>query len=62
MKFLFIQYEYIAGEFRKIVAFKGMIRNFFNMVAVHIEGLRVSPHMLNDTLFSCQCPYQLIFS
>jgi hypothetical protein len=35
---------YIEGEFFKNrVAFKGTIRNFLNMVAVHIEGSKHPP-------------------
>jgi hypothetical protein len=30
----------VKVNFGKIVAFKGMIRKLFNVVAVHIEGLR----------------------
>jgi hypothetical protein len=34
-----------------VTAFKGSIRKFFNMVAVHIEGQDI------PSLFSCQCPF-----
>jgi hypothetical protein len=38
---------YIVKEnFLKIVAFKGLIRQFLNMVAAHIEVLMHPPHML----------------
>jgi hypothetical protein len=32
-------------NFAKIVTFKGAIRTFLSMVAVHIESLRHPPHM-----------------
>jgi hypothetical protein len=51
----------VKVNFWKIVAFKGMIRKFLNMVAVHIEGMR-HPLLvcLFDAPFSCQSPYKLI--
>jgi hypothetical protein len=51
-------YFYLVNvNFSKIVAFKGTIRIFLNMVAVHIEGLKHPPICLFDTLFSFQCPF-----
>jgi hypothetical protein len=44
---------YIVQVFSKIIAFKGTIRNFLNMVKAHIEGLF-------NTLFSCHCPSGLL--
>jgi hypothetical protein len=39
------------ANFKKIVAFKGTIREFLNMVAVHIEDSRHLPISLFETFF-----------
>jgi hypothetical protein len=46
----------LKGNFPKIVAFKGAIRKFLNILVAHIEGLRNPSTCLFDKLFSCQCP------
>jgi hypothetical protein len=38
-----ISIHIVNVNFPKIVAFKGAIRKFINVVAAHIEGLRYSP-------------------
>jgi hypothetical protein len=48
----------VKVNFWKITSFKGMIRKFLNMVAVHIEGIRHPLICLFDTLFSIQCPFK----
>jgi hypothetical protein len=47
----------VKWNISKIVAFKGMIRKFLNMVAGHKEGQRHLPKCLFDKLFSCQCSF-----
>jgi hypothetical protein len=42
--------------FSKNLAFKGTIRIFLNMLAVHIEGPRHPIICLFSTLYSCHCP------
>jgi hypothetical protein len=46
----------------KNVAFERTIRNFLNIVAAHIEGLRHPPIYLFGTLFSRQFPFKGIVS
>jgi hypothetical protein len=43
--------------FSKVVAFKGTIRKFLNMVAVHIEGPSHPPICLFITPLLCHCPF-----
>jgi hypothetical protein len=52
---------YSAGEFLKIRRFKVTIRKFLNMVAIHSYGrLKASHICLFETLFSCQCPFEVL--
>jgi hypothetical protein len=52
-----ISIHIVKVNYWKIVVFKGTIRKFLNMVAVHIEGLRHPLIWFLDTLFSFQCPF-----
>jgi hypothetical protein len=47
---------YSACEFSKIVAFKGMIRKFLYIVAVHIEGLGILPYAYYTQFFRVSVP------
>jgi hypothetical protein len=55
----FLLYSTIHENFSKIVAFKGTIRKFLNIVAVHIEGLRHPAICLFDTLFGVNVPHTM---
>jgi hypothetical protein len=48
----------VKGNVSIIVAFKGKIRNFLNMVAVHIEGPRHPPICLFGTLVLGHCSFK----
>jgi hypothetical protein len=51
-------YLYRESGFFKILAFKGTIRKFLNVVAAYIEDLKYPHSAYLITLFSCQCPFQ----
>jgi hypothetical protein len=56
------KYEYFYIDRPNIlesVAFKRTIRKFFTIVAAHSECLRLPPMCSFETLFSCQCPFNL---
>jgi hypothetical protein len=44
-------------SFSTILAFKGTIRKFLNVVAAHIEGQRYPPYAYFTHFFLGQCPF-----